>query len=48
MCLDPAVAGEGRGLPKSTAKPLGGILTLAGGAGVPGEGPPRASWLCQV
>lgn len=27
MCLDPAAAGEGRGLPNSTAKPLGGILS---------------------
>lgn len=39
-----AAAGEGRGLPKSIAKPLGGILTLEGGAGVAGEGQPRASW----
>ena len=43
-----AAAGEGRGLPKSIAKPLGGILTLEGGAGVAGEGQPRASWRCQV
>ena len=38
-----AAAGEGRGLPKSTAKPLGGIVTLEGGAGVSGKGQPRAS-----
>lgn len=28
--------------------PLGGILTLEGGAGVAGEEQPRASWRCQV
>lgn len=38
MCLDPAAIGEGRGPPKSTAKPLGSILTLAGGVGMSGEG----------
>ena len=48
LLLLAAAAGEGRGLPKSIAKPLGGILTLEGGAGVAGEGQPRASWRCQV
>ena len=48
MAAAAAAAGEGRGLPKSIAKPLGGILTLEGGAGVAGEGQPRASWRCQV